>query len=124
MQRLFVGVLGGIDVSLFLWDALMVHGTSILPALCAACLHVLKGVHCNSRSFFADLPPFFSHTRMHANQSQVRKMMRLSAHMEVAHAPVHTLTHSHTHSHTPTPRTAGRVHLRAWIMGSAAEDDE
>ena len=118
MQRLFVGVLGGIDVSLFLWDALMVHGTSILPALCAACLHVLKGVQRNSRSFFADLPPFFSHTRMHANQSQVRKMMRLCANIEVAHAAVHTPTHSHT------PRTAGRVHFRARIVGSAAENDE
>ena len=43
VQRLFVRVVGNIEVSLFLWDVLMLYGAPVLPAICASCLLVLKG---------------------------------------------------------------------------------
>lgn len=42
VQRLFVGVVGGLDVALFLWDVLMAHGSQALPSLCAASVLALR----------------------------------------------------------------------------------
>jgi hypothetical protein len=43
VQRLFVGVIGNFQVTLFLLDVLMTHGRQALPSLCATCLYLLRG---------------------------------------------------------------------------------